>query len=536
MPTIINQFAIAMAYLSYTGQGQQVQASTEQGDEDGHRVTEQLPKLFPGGSSHSLADGGQSRYFGREFVRCRPYPLTALTKLIMAFIPAVGFRPSGLAARCRTKAASINRAHGVVAAGGTELDHIRASIGIAGDKPNAENRKLRGRAWAIKGFYAAFNNRELERVGSFLTDDCVYEDLLFGPATICRGKEAFMNALQFHPAFVSSYIFGKLPFAERLPGLTLEVDSIAEGADAVGVEWHVQCGPVAFPLGRGLSHAQFCPRTGKIKRVVDIAEAPWRVVGLLATPIVSLFQTISKALPQDLDKLSLEATAAKPESEQPSRMRYEAAPLKGTEELTGDIIVQLQILEAAISALGPDHPAALWGKNNLATTLLARGDLEEAEDLQREVLEARISTFGLEHADTLWTKHNLANTLRARGDLQAAQALQQEVLAARTRTLGPDHPATIAIKDNLDLTIGEFRAARQEYISADVDGSGALDVEEFRTFARKLGIADASEADQIFNDVDSNGSGTIDLKEFTVWYSTSPWCQTAPAPAEANTV
>jgi hypothetical protein len=65
-----------------------------------------------------------------------------------------------------------------------------------------------------------------------------------------------MSALQFHPAFVSSRLFDGLPFANLLPDLTLEVDSIAEGVDTVGVEWHVQCGDSAFPLGRGLSQVR----------------------------------------------------------------------------------------------------------------------------------------------------------------------------------------------------------------------------------------------------------------------------------------
>ena len=165
-------------------------------------------------------------------------------------------------------------------------------------------------AQAMKGLYAAFNARDAEAVASFLTDDCVYEDLLLGPATVCRGKEAFMNALQFHPAFVSSQLLEGLPFTNLLPPLTLEIDSVAEGADTVGVEWHVQVvsnafplglvrvrlvfgldanpnpnpgpepnlqvGSNAFPLGRGLSQAKMCTQTGKIERVVDIAEAPWR--------------------------------------------------------------------------------------------------------------------------------------------------------------------------------------------------------------------------------------------------------------------
>ena len=51
-------------------------------------------------------------------------------------------------------------------------------------------------ARAIKGLYAAFNARDAACVASFLTDDCVYEDLLLGPATVCRGKEKFMEVLQ----------------------------------------------------------------------------------------------------------------------------------------------------------------------------------------------------------------------------------------------------------------------------------------------------------------------------------------------------
>ena len=137
-------------------------------------------------------------------------------------------------------------------------------------------------AQAIKGLYNAFNDRNAKAAASFLTDDCVYEDLLLGPATVCRGKEAFMSALSFHPAFMSSQLLGGLPFADLLPQLTIEIDSIAEGTDTVGVEWHVQVGSNAFPLGRGLSQAKVCTKTGKIQRVVDIAEAPWRVLGLFA--------------------------------------------------------------------------------------------------------------------------------------------------------------------------------------------------------------------------------------------------------------
>ena len=49
-----------------------------------------------------------------------------------------------------------------------------------------------------------------------------------------------MSALRFHPAFLSSRLFDGLPFADLLPSLTLEVDSIAEGVDTVGEQGAVR--------------------------------------------------------------------------------------------------------------------------------------------------------------------------------------------------------------------------------------------------------------------------------------------------------
>lgn len=147
---------------------------------------------------------------------------------------------------------------------------------------------------AIRGLYDAFNRRNASLAASFLAEDCIYEDLLLGPNTICRGKSAFASALEFHPAFVTSALFSQLPFASYLPELTLVVDSVAEGFDTVGVEWHVEVGSSVFPLGRGLTQAKVDPLTGEITRVVDIAEAPWRVIGLLLAPVVSILIVFSE--------------------------------------------------------------------------------------------------------------------------------------------------------------------------------------------------------------------------------------------------
>ena len=66
--------------------------------------------------------------------------------------------------------------------------------------------------------------------------------------------------------------------------LQLIVDKVAcDGEKSVGVEWHVEVDGKPFPLSRGLSLAT-TNAEGKFERVVDIAEAPWRVVGLLIRP------------------------------------------------------------------------------------------------------------------------------------------------------------------------------------------------------------------------------------------------------------
>ena len=136
---------------------------------------------------------------------------------------------------------------------------------------------------AIRGLYKAFNDRDAPRVASLLAEDVVYEDLLLGASTICRGRESFSQALAFHPAFLSAQL--GLPMGR----LELVVDDVAcDGERSVGVEWHVELNGEPFPLSRGLSLATI-NAAGELERVVDIAEAPWRVVGLVVRPLLSIF-------------------------------------------------------------------------------------------------------------------------------------------------------------------------------------------------------------------------------------------------------
>jgi len=68
----------------------------------------------------------------------------------------------------------------------------------------------------------------------------------------------------------------------------------------------------------------------------------------------------------------------------------------------------------------------------------------------------------------------------------------------------------------------KFKTAEKEFIATDADGNGQLDVEEFKTLMKKLGVGDDSEAKKLFKEIDTDGNGNIDLKEFVFWHSTSP--------------
>ena len=49
--------------------------------------------------------------------------------------------------------------------------------------------------------------------------------------------------------------------------------------------------------------------TGKIKRVVDIAEAPWRVIGLVVSPLIMLVQSVGALVGEQTDADGADAAA-----------------------------------------------------------------------------------------------------------------------------------------------------------------------------------------------------------------------------------
>lgn len=148
----------------------------------------------------------------------------------------------------------------------------------------------------VEQLYAGFNRCDPDMTANCFTEDVVYEDLLLGNTTIVSSREEFRELINTHPVFVGS----RFCTALKIPPLdvAVRVDSIAEDTSrgTVGVEWHVEVGGQPLVLGRGLSFMRICPQTGLIRRAVDIAEAPWRAIGLFVAPFARGLRDFSRAI------------------------------------------------------------------------------------------------------------------------------------------------------------------------------------------------------------------------------------------------
>ena len=121
------------------------------------------------------------------------------------------------------------------------------------------------------------------------------------------------------------------------------------------------------------------------------------------------------------------------------------------EALTLDVAV-----DALEGLLGPDHPATLASRNNLAGAYCAVGRLTEAITLYEQVLTDSIRVLGEDRPRTLTSRNNLAGAYESAGRLEEAITLYEQVLADRIRVRGEDHPRTLTSRNNL---AGAYRAA-----------------------------------------------------------------------------
>jgi hypothetical protein len=99
--------------------------------------------------------------------------------------------------------------------------------------------------------------------------------------------------------------------------------------------------------------------------------------------------------------------------------------------------------------LGPEHPATLTSRNNLAGAYQAAGRLAEALPLFERTLADFERLLGPEHPATLTSRNNLATAYRAAGRPAEALPLFERTLADFERLAGPEHPATLTSRNNL---------------------------------------------------------------------------------------
>jgi len=92
----------------------------------------------------------------------------------------------------------------------------------------------------------------------------------------------------------------------------------------------------------------------------------------------------------------------------------------------------------------PGDPVAGPSLSELASAILATGQMSEARAVFERVLDVREEVLGPGHPKTATTLNDLALLHQAQGDLAAARHLFERALGIREHVLGPDHPETVA--------------------------------------------------------------------------------------------
>ncbi len=95
-----------------------------------------------------------------------------------------------------------------------------------------------------------------------------------------------------------------------------------------------------------------------------------------------------------------------------------------------------------------EHYEVAINLNNLAASLQAKGELQQAELAYRRALAIKQKLFGGEHPDIGISLNNLAVLLQQSGKTNQAKELFAQALTIFDKTLGADHPNTRLCREN----------------------------------------------------------------------------------------
>ena len=127
--------------------------------------------------------------------------------------------------------------------------------------------------------------------------------------------------------------------------------------------------------------------------------------------------------------------------------------------------LQQQVLDARQRLLGPENPATLDTKDDLAYWTGQAGDAVGARDQYAALLPVRERVLGSEHPDTLKTRGNLAFWTGRTGDAVGARDQYAALLPVRERVLSSEHPDTLSANASFAYwtgMAGDAAAAREQ--------------------------------------------------------------------------
>jgi tetratricopeptide (TPR) repeat protein len=119
----------------------------------------------------------------------------------------------------------------------------------------------------------------------------------------------------------------------------------------------------------------------------------------------------------------------------------------------------LVIVDALEQRMGPEHPATLIAKGNLADSYYRQGRLAEAMKLRKEVLAAQRRVLGNQHPNTLYTMVALAEIERDQQSLKEAASHLEEAVKGCRSALDRNHEtvdAALAILADVYIRQREF--------------------------------------------------------------------------------
>lgn len=114
--------------------------------------------------------------------------------------------------------------------------------------------------------------------------------------------------------------------------------------------------------------------------------------------------------------------------------------------------------------LGAGHSSTLTSASNLALLLHHKGEYEKAEALSRWTVHQSKAVLGACHTDTLTSVSNLSLSLQHQGRYEEAKSLDRQVLQGFIKQFGPRHPSSLTAMSNLAIVLqcqGRFRESEK---------------------------------------------------------------------------